>query len=59
MKNKKYLVGEGTVIWYSSETSKEFKCKTIPTDIDEAHRGYGCIKNADKTQADEGRKINQ
>lgn len=59
MKNKKYLVGEGTVVWYSSETSKEFKCKTIPTDIDEARRGYGCIKNADKTQADEGREINQ
>lgn len=45
MKNKKYLVGEGTAIWYNPETGKEFKCKTIPTDIDEDRRGYGCIEN--------------
>lgn len=53
MKNKKYLVGEGKVIWYSPETGKEFKCKTMPTDIDEARRGYGYVKNVDKTQSNE------
>lgn len=49
MKNKKYLVGEGTAIWYSPETSKEFKCKTIPTDIDEVRRGCGYVENTSKT----------
>ena len=50
MKNKKYLVGEGTVIWYSPETGKEFKCKTIPTDIDDERRGYGCTENASEVK---------
>ena len=51
MKNKKHLVGEGTVIWYSQETGKEFKYKTIPTDIDEERRGYGCAENASQVKA--------
>ena len=50
MKNKKYLVGEGTVIWYSQETGKEFKCKTIPTGIDEDRRGYGCTKSSSEVK---------
>ena len=50
MMNKKYLIGEGTVIWYSPETGKELKCKTIPTDIDEERRGYGCIENASEVK---------
>lgn len=45
MKNKKYLVGEGTIFRYSPETGREFKGKTIPTDIDEVRRGYGCTEN--------------
>lgn len=55
MKNKKYLIDEWA-IRYSPETGKESKYKTIPTDIDEERRGYGCIKNADKTQANEKEK---
>lgn len=51
MKDKKYLVGEGVAIWYNQETGKEFKCKTIPTDIDEEHRGYGCAENASQVKA--------
>ena len=50
MKNKKYLVGEGAVIWYSPETGKEFKGKTIPTDIDEARRGYGCTESTNEVK---------
>lgn len=50
MKNKKYLVGEGTVVWYSLETGKEFECKTMPTDINEARRGYGCVENANEVK---------
>jgi len=50
MKSKKYLVGEGTVIRYSSETGKECKCKTMPTDIDEARRGYGYTENANQVK---------
>lgn len=52
MKNKKYFVGEGTVVWYSPETDKEFKCKTIPTDINEARRSYGYVENANKSKTD-------
>lgn len=51
MKNKKYLVSEETVIWYSPETGREFKCKTIPTGIDEVRRGYGCSENANEVKA--------
>ena len=58
MKNKKYLVGEGAVIWYSPETGKEFKCKTIPTDIDEERRGYGCTENASEVKT-KNRRIKQ
>ena len=58
MKNKKYLIDEWA-IRYSPETGKESKYKTIPTDIDEERRGYGCAENADKTQANERRKTNQ
>ena len=50
MKNKKYLVGDGTIIWYSPETGKESKYKTIPTDIDEERRGYGCTENASEVK---------
>ena len=50
MKNKKYLVGEGTVIWYSTETGNEFKCKTIPVDIDEARMGYGCTESTNEVK---------
>ena len=49
MKNKKYLVDE-LAIRYSPETGKELKCKTIPTDIDEERRGYGCIENASEVK---------
>ena len=49
MKNKKYLIDEWA-IRYSPETGKEFKCKTIPTDIDEERRGYGCTENASEVK---------
>ena len=50
MKDKKYLVGEGAAIWYNPETGKEFKCKTIPTDIDEERRGYEYTENASEVK---------
>ena len=50
MKNQKYLVGEGAVIWYGPETGTEFKCKTIPTDIDAERRGYGYTENASEVK---------
>ena len=49
MKNKKYLVDE-LAIRYSQETGKESKYKTIPTDIDEERRGYGCAENASQVK---------
>ena len=49
MKNKKYLVDE-LAIRYSPETGKESKYKTIPTDIDEERRGYGCTENASEVK---------
>lgn len=58
MKNKKYLVGEGAAILYSPETGKEFKCKTIPTDIDEERLGYGCTENASEAKTKK-RRIKQ
>ena len=57
MKNKKYLIDE----WasrHSPETGKEFKCKTIPTDIDEERRGYGCTENASEVKTKK-RRIKQ
>lgn len=44
MKNKKYLIDEWA-IRYSLETGKASKYKTIPTDIDEERRGFGCTEN--------------
>lgn len=49
MKNKKYLVDE-LAIRYSPETGKESKYKTIPTDIDEERRGYGCTENVSEVK---------
>ena len=49
MKNKKYLIDEWA-IRYSPETGKESKYKTIPTDIDEERRGYGCTDNASEVK---------
>ena len=49
MNNKKYLIDEWA-IRYSPETGKESKYKTIPTDIDEERRGYGCTENASKAK---------
>ena len=49
MKNKKYLVDE-LAIRHSQETGKESKYKTIPTDIDEERRGYGCTENASEVK---------
>ena len=57
MKNKKYLIDEWA-IRYSPETGKEFKCKTIPTDIDEERRGYGCTENASEVKTKK-RRIKQ
>lgn len=59
MKNKKYLVSEGTVVWYSPETGREFKCKTIPTDIDEVRRGYGCTENTNMSKTDKKKEKQQ
>lgn len=59
MKNKKYLVGEGAVIWYSPETGMEFKCKTIPTDIDEVRRGYKCAENTNRFKTDKKKEKQQ
>lgn len=56
MKNKKYLVGEGTVIWYSPETGREFKCKTIPTDIDDVRRSYGYDGNANEIKTEKAKE---
>ena len=49
MKNKKYLIDEWA-IRYSSETGKESKYTTIPTDIDEERRGYGYTENASEVK---------
>ena len=49
MKSKKYLVDEWA-IRHSQETSKEFKYKTIPTDIDEERRGYGYTENTSEVK---------
>ena len=49
MKNKKYLIDE-LAIRYSPTTGKESKYKTIPTDIDEERRGYGCAENASEVK---------
>lgn len=50
MKDKKYLVDEWAIIRYSQETGKKFKYKTIPTDIDDERRGYGCTENASEVK---------
>ena len=57
MKNKKYLIDEWA-IRHSPETGKESKYKTIPTDIDEERRGYGCTENASEVKTKK-RRIEQ
>ena len=58
MKNKKYLVDEWA-IRHSQETGKGFKYKTIPTDIDEERRGYGCTENASEVKTKNQRSQNE